>query len=440
MANTEKDRNGSQFFLTLAATPELEGRNTLFGRVVGDTIFNVVKMAEGELVEGTERLLYPTRVVGAEVLVNPFEGMERREIFAKKSGAEGKDEKAKKKTKKKGGKGLLSFAEGEEGEDTGMVLKKETFNSKLVSASADETKSPPDKSREEVPRINGHTNKNISSKTDDQPKSKAARQKTTRSPSPTAPPPQPPDPSTQLPPRDPESPSRSPSPTISPKLQSTQLSRTNAEIAALKASMKRTVPSAPPPSQKKSALEQMIPETATRGRKRKYGAISAESATDGQSMRLLEAFRARLEGAAAANPTDPVASKVSTVGNDGDLQGHLSGNGTVNGNASGKENDEDDEAELCDLHFIAHCQSCQSWDSALPSDAGAEEEDAKDWMSHTLNFEKDRLGKDLSWKRKGEEELVVIDPLAKAREMREGEREKKRGKGGGGRAWDRGRG
>ncbi|KAK3079075.1 Peptidyl-prolyl isomerase cwc27 [Coniosporium uncinatum] len=46
-----RDDNGSQFFLTLGPTPELQGRHTMFGRVQGDTIYNVVKMGEAELSE-----------------------------------------------------------------------------------------------------------------------------------------------------------------------------------------------------------------------------------------------------------------------------------------------------------------------------------------------------------------------------------------------------
>jgi cyclophilin family peptidyl-prolyl cis-trans isomerase len=34
MANTGPDSNGSQFFITLAAAPQLDGRHAVFGRVV----------------------------------------------------------------------------------------------------------------------------------------------------------------------------------------------------------------------------------------------------------------------------------------------------------------------------------------------------------------------------------------------------------------------
>jgi peptidyl-prolyl cis-trans isomerase SDCCAG10 len=36
-------------------------------------------------------------------------------------------------------------------------------------------------------------------------------------------------------------------------------------------------------------------------------------------------------------------------------------------------------------------------------------------MAHSLSFAKDRLGKNLEWKRKNEEELLVIDPLEEAK-------------------------
>ncbi len=46
-----RDDNGSQFFFTLGATPELQSKHTIFGKVVGDTIYNMLKLEEGEVDE-----------------------------------------------------------------------------------------------------------------------------------------------------------------------------------------------------------------------------------------------------------------------------------------------------------------------------------------------------------------------------------------------------
>jgi peptidyl-prolyl cis-trans isomerase SDCCAG10 len=80
----------------------------------------------------------------------------------------------------------------------------------------------------------------------------------------------------------------------------------------------------------------------------------------------------------------------------------------TNGDTNGA--DDEDEA-ACDLHFIVGCQSCKAWDKQ-------EEEESDDdagWMAHSLSFAKDRLGKDLEWKRKNEEDLLVIDPREEAK-------------------------
>lgn len=51
MANSGKDDNGSQFFFTLAATPELQNKHTIFGKVSGNTIYNMIKLEEGSVDE-----------------------------------------------------------------------------------------------------------------------------------------------------------------------------------------------------------------------------------------------------------------------------------------------------------------------------------------------------------------------------------------------------
>ncbi|XP_063709733.1 spliceosome-associated protein CWC27 homolog [Culicoides brevitarsis] len=112
MANSGKNDNGSQFFFTFAATPELQNMNTLFGKVTGDTIFNMLKLEEG-MVDQNERPMYPHKILKTVILNNPFDDIVPRKL--KKSSKE-EGESSKKKSKK-GVKnyGLLSF--GEEAEE-----------------------------------------------------------------------------------------------------------------------------------------------------------------------------------------------------------------------------------------------------------------------------------------------------------------------------------
>lgn len=406
MANGgQKNDNGSQFFLTLGPTPELEGRNTIFGRVVGDTLYNVLRMGEADLErEGSERPMYPTKVTGAQIMVNPFEDMVRTERKARQTAKEvGKiAERGKKTGKKKGNKTLLSFAAEENGEEEAPVVRKEKFNTKLVSGGEQ----------------NGYsTSANGSVKPVNKPLEKAVRRRTSKSPTP--PPLVMQDNHEQLPlPKDEES---ERSATNSPELEvvgkvSSLLERTNVQIAEMKASMKRTVAAPAPERRKKSALEAMIPETSVRGRKRKPGGNTAAHSKD-----ILDAFRVRLEK--AAEPSAPTARP---------------GADAPSVKANGAEEAVNEEEAVCNLHFIVNCQSCKSWD-AQDAEAGAVVDD-KGWMSHALTFEKDRLGKDLSWKKKNEE-MITIDSREKAKDIREEQRAKKKAKltGDAGRAWDQDR-
>ena len=418
MANEgTKGSNGSQFFLTLGETRELEGKNTLFGRVVGDTIYNLMKMGEAELQagEGSERPIYPTKVTGAEILLNPFDDMVQREVKAR--AAVGQEGEVKKKGKNKGGKVLLSF--GDEGGDDGVeapVLKKEKFNTKLVSDSGD---------------VGPKKVANGAPKSAERGSERSIRRKSSRSKSP--PDRIEPNNKLQLPlPKD-EEPSRSPSSSPEPPhvgKVSSLLEKTNAQIADLKASMKRNVQTAPTTdTRKRSALEQMIPENSMRGRKRKH---NGDTPMDMQTLSILNAFRAKLEQA----PPE-IEPAITHVNEEQDKRNGVNGHDKEEANHN--NDDDDEEAKLCDLHFIANCQSCQSWDNEVSNNANGQEDDDEGWMSHALSFEKDRLGKDLNWKKKNEEELVVIDPREKAKDIREEQRVKKMARMGGSGAWDRDR-
>ncbi|KAJ3048547.1 Peptidyl-prolyl isomerase cwc27, partial [Rhizophlyctis rosea] len=123
MANTGANTNASQFFFTLDRTDELNKRNTIFGKVVGDTIFNLLRMGEADT-DANERPIYPTKVTGAEVIANPFDDIEPRtspQERAAKAAAEkaerDRQEQARKPKGKKN-KNLLSFGDDAPEEDS----------------------------------------------------------------------------------------------------------------------------------------------------------------------------------------------------------------------------------------------------------------------------------------------------------------------------------
>lgn len=72
MANSGKDTNGSQFFITLAPTPWLDGKHTIFGRVKGGLRvvqrMGLVKTGEGD------RPVDEVRIVRARVVEEGEEG------------------------------------------------------------------------------------------------------------------------------------------------------------------------------------------------------------------------------------------------------------------------------------------------------------------------------------------------------------------------------
>jgi peptidyl-prolyl cis-trans isomerase SDCCAG10 len=341
MANSgRKNDNGSQFFLTLGDTKELTGKNTLFGKIVGDTIYNLVRMGELETDKATERPSFPPKILSTEVLVNPFDDLKPQEVKPKVDVLE----KPKKQLARgKGRKALLSFGGDEDGEPVVPVKKKPKFDTRIVVAGPEgEEKLQIEKSASKPSKMG----------------SNAATTTTARSRSLTPPPV--PTPKTRKrtpPPID----SRSPSPP--PSKSEALLAQTNAQIAALKKSLRR--PPSPPPTtataasaKKKSLLalqKAMLPTTSVQGRKRKRGKKAEDE--DEEAFRALQKFRAKLAAAPVSKtpPLDPQAQIDHEVGSDGNSE-----------REKANEEEQDPEAALCDLHFIPNCQSCSSWDKAIP--------------------------------------------------------------------------
>jgi peptidyl-prolyl cis-trans isomerase SDCCAG10 len=388
MANSgDKNDNTSQFFFTLDKTPELQDKNTMFGRIEGETIYNLMKMAEADLAgEDSDRPLYPTRILSSEILLNPFSDMVKQASVAVSSVQETKAPKKKRKATKT----LLSFG-GEEGEEPAApVVKKVKVNPNFTAA---EPQKPEVQSNSAAPKAAEPSKR-------EKPARKASPSKSL------SPPPVPVPSKKAVPARSP-----SPSPTPSPERRKpTALERTNAEIAQLKASMKRTTTTTSAPEKKLSALESMIPASATRGRKR------GKAKDDASSLSTFNAFKTRLEKLPVEKTPPPTTAVTTTI---------------PEVKAADKASAVDTEEALCDLHFIANCQSCSTWHD---EDAKEQEEDDNDvtWMSHALSFAKDTLGKDLEWKRKMEE-FEVIDPREKTREI-VGDKGKKSAQG---KDWDR---
>ncbi|KAL2116907.1 hypothetical protein VTJ04DRAFT_9075 [Mycothermus thermophilus] len=399
------DSNGSQFFFTLGKAEELTNKNTLFGRVAGDTIYNLMKMGEAEVAEGTERPLYPMKIIRIEILVNPFQDMKKRERRVRHEIPKPMPTEKKPK-KRKGGKQLLSFGDEEGDAEEAPVVKKPKFDTRIVMDTGEEsapkpipvrapakkeTKEPKAQPKEErdterrrspTPRRSPEVSERVLDKKSAPPTAKKYESDRSGSESPEPP-------------------------------KKSLLERTNEEIAAIKASMKRTIYEEPVKEKKKSTLELMVPETSTRGRKRRPGANNVNPREEQEALDLLNAFRAKLEHAPPEKKAaQPAKQEVEDTGGQ-------------------------DEEAVCDLHFIANCMSCKAWDKEA-----REESDDEGWMSHTLTFTADKLGKDLSYRKKAEEELVVIDPLEKARNLKEEKRASRDsgGRASGARAWDRERG
>ena len=80
----EAESNGSQFFITLDRCDQLDRQNTIFGRVEGNSIFTVARLAELE-VDESDRPVDAPRVTSSEVLWPPFDDIVPRTTPAQRA-------------------------------------------------------------------------------------------------------------------------------------------------------------------------------------------------------------------------------------------------------------------------------------------------------------------------------------------------------------------
>ncbi|EHB10940.1 Peptidyl-prolyl cis-trans isomerase SDCCAG10, partial [Heterocephalus glaber] len=132
MANAGPHDNGSQFFFTLGRADELNNKHTIFGKVTGDTIYNMLRLTEVDIGD-EERPRNPHKIKSCEVLFNPFDDIIPREI---KKPKKEKPEEEVKKLKPKGTKNfsLLSFGEEAEEEEEEVNRVSQSMKGKSKSS------------------------------------------------------------------------------------------------------------------------------------------------------------------------------------------------------------------------------------------------------------------------------------------------------------------
>ncbi|XP_072515094.1 spliceosome-associated protein CWC27 homolog [Salminus brasiliensis] len=131
MANAGPHDNGSQFFFTLGRADELNKKHTIFGKVTGDTVYNMLRLAEVEC-DGNERPLNPHKIRATEVLHSPFDDIEPREIKVKKE--KSKEDSKKSQSKATKNFSLLSFGEEAEEEEEMVNQVSQTMKGKSKSS------------------------------------------------------------------------------------------------------------------------------------------------------------------------------------------------------------------------------------------------------------------------------------------------------------------
>jgi peptidyl-prolyl cis-trans isomerase SDCCAG10 len=79
MVNSKMNDNRSHFFITTDKAEYLFRKNSVFGKVANNSIYNVIRISEVD-VDPSDRPLVMPRIIGTEVLENPFDDIIPREV------------------------------------------------------------------------------------------------------------------------------------------------------------------------------------------------------------------------------------------------------------------------------------------------------------------------------------------------------------------------
>ncbi|KAI9096169.1 cyclophilin-like domain-containing protein [Phlyctochytrium arcticum] len=345
MANTGEDDNRSQFFFTFDKADDLNRKNTIFGKVVGDTIYNLLKFNDLE-VDVDDKPNFPPRILSVDVLYNPFDDIEPRttpeEVAAAKKKAEKvAQEQAEAARRPKGKKNvsLLSFGEDEKEEEEMPKTKTK------IRSSHDVLTDDPRLSKASVDQI---------SKKDGLPVRTAN------------PPPQPSSPSAHVVAeeigrkRKAESIEKAKIPRAETQVKESNMDVLQSEIQKLQGEIRSIDSARKPQEEKKPAPTKKVKlmaairedylhsdKVVTLRNRKKNG--------DDKTLNLLEKFQKKLQ----KSHQDP-------------------------GHSEKLSQEKVEDGQECDLHFVINCESCR--DSFGAKDEG----DEQGWMATSLVFQKEK--------------------------------------------------
>ncbi|KAI7885094.1 cyclophilin-like protein [Lichtheimia hyalospora FSU 10163] len=381
MANTGEGTAGSQFFFTLDRADELDKTHTLFGRVVGDTVYNVIQMGEME-VDVNERPLYPPKVKTTEIVLNPFDDIvpritEREKKLARaremeKAAAEEQAKKKKKKEKKK--LNLLSFGE---------------------EAAEMEPEEGPKKSKKKSAYDFLPDDKQVSVPMEEKPKAEQKPESTT---------------TIQPEKRQPEQ-----------EISEQPPKKKHKEEEKKPFHQEEQQPTKSEPISEYEKLKQDIRKMERDRRDEIEGRWADHDTGKKKKLSLIEQQREKYARRGVAKIGGVKERKKKDV--DDTFSKLLAFQKKLSTAEPEIASSKKPERPPCKLHLVPNCESC--YDTTQDD---VEEETDQGWMSHKLVFDKDRKGKDLMQRNETVDDYLVIDPRARKAEADQQERDKRKEK------------